>query len=83
MMIDSTLPTSRFFSSSMVSRMAVPAVITSSTITIRSSFPGISPTMAPPSPWSFFSLRLKQTGTRTPYRLYSAAAVTATRVIPL
>ena len=40
--------------------MAVPAVMTSSTISTR-PFSG-APTMAPPSPWALASLRLKDQG---------------------
>ena len=53
-------------SSGTVSRIEVPAVVTSSTISTRSPSRSGRPTSTPPSPWSFASLRLKQKSTSRP-----------------
>jgi hypothetical protein len=66
--------------SSTDSRLAAPSVITSSTISTRPA--SGSPTISPPSPWSFASLRLKAKGTSSP-KSASAIAVPAASVIPL
>ena len=66
--------------SSTDSRLAAPSVITSSTISTRPA--SGSPTISPPSPWSFASLRLKANGTSRPNSA-SAIAVPAASVMPL
>ena len=57
----------------MTSRIAVPAVMTSSTTSTRPS--SGEPTTSPPSPWSLASLRLKHQGTSRPCRTASCTAV--------
>jgi len=63
------------------SRIAVPAVITSSTISTRPA--SGAPTIVPPSPWSFASLRLNAKGRFMCSCSASAAAVVVTSGMPL
>src|SRR5690606_33728230 len=65
----------------MTSRMAVPAVITSSTTTTRPCRG--APTKDPPSPWSLASLRLKQYGRSTSKLSAREIAAAAARGMPL
>ena len=65
-----------------VSRIEVPAVVTSSTISTRSPSWRRCPTRVPPSPWSLASLRLKQKATSRP-RSAKAAETAATSGMPL
>ena len=65
-----------------VSRIEVPAVVTSSTISTRSPFCSLRPTSSPPSPWSLASLRLKQNSTSRP-RSAKAIATATTSGMPL
>ena len=77
-----TFTPGRVLRSSMLSRMAVPAVITSSMMTTSSPALGRYPTREPPSPWSLASFRLKNQGRSRPRRARAEAALTA-RGMPL
>ena len=84
---ESTRPTTSTFASAlslgMTSRTAVPAVITSSTSsTFMPSVSGV-PTIQPPSPWSFFSLRSKVYPTVMLWPAVSAIAVDTASGMPL
>ena len=78
---DTTSPASRIFaaarSTGTVSRIEVPAVVTSSTISTRSPSFSCRPTSTPPSPWSLASLRLKQNSTSRPRSANAMATATA------